>query len=95
MSSTPPPEHDADEPVEAGTAASTSLFDRWWWSAALWMVVGVGVIAYQSGPIRDGNTIGLTWVMVAVGALVAARGVMMLWTSWKAQGASSEPVDPS
>ena len=98
MSSTPPPEHDADEPVEAGPSESTSLFDRWWWSAALWMVVGVGVIAYQSGPIRDGNTIALTWVMVAVGALVAARGAMMLWTGWKdkkAKTASPDPADPS
>lgn len=71
------------------------MSDRWWWSAAVWMVVGGGVIAYQSGPIRTGSAIALTWMMVAVGALVAIRGAVMLWNAWKVERERQEPAAPS
>lgn len=79
MSSTPPPE---DESTQTEPASPRRLDERWWWSAALWIVVGGGVIAYQSGPIRDGSAFWLSWVMVAIGAAVAVRGVLKLREDW-------------
>ncbi len=92
MSSTPEPEDDA---TEVAPATRSPLTDRWWWSAALWMIVGGGVIVYQSGPIRSGSAIALTWVMVAVGALVAVRGLMMLRADWatERERRSSAPTE--
>ncbi|WP_372594267.1 hypothetical protein [Actinotalea sp.] len=92
MSTTPPPP-DGTHPEDEAPATRSALDDRWWWSAVLWMVVGVGVIAYQSGPIRTGTAIGLTWVLVAIGALVAARGALMLWRAWRAQQAAGAEPD--
>lgn len=91
MSSTPSPPDDSS--AEAAETRSP-LTDRWWWSAALWMVVGGGVIAYQSGPIRTGSAIALTWVMVAIGAVVAVRGAVKLWNDWKVERERQEPAAP-
>ena len=88
MSSTPPPPAGSDEPDESLPSRS-ALDDRWWWSAVLWMVVGVGVIIYQSGPIRSGTEIWLNWLMVTIGAVVAGRGAVMLWAAWRAHAAAT------
>ena len=89
MSSTPSP--DDDDASEAADPKPRRLDERWWWSAALRMVVGGGVIAYQSGPIRDGSAFWLTWVMVGVGAVVAVRGAMVLWSTWKVEQQRQDP----
>lgn len=72
-----------DEP-----AARTSLDSRWWWSAALWIVVGLGVIGYQSTAITAGDAIVLNWVMVAVGAAVAVVGLSSLKKAYDAHTAA-------
>ena len=81
-------------------AGNRSLDSRWWWSPALWIVVGACVIGYQSGPIRSGEAIFLNWVMVAVGAAVAVAGLISLKRAHAQQratgtGAAALPSDSS
>ena len=95
MSSTPSPQDEPQDENRSSLTGRQRLDTRWWWSPAMWMVVGVGVIVYQSGPISTGDTITLTWVMVAVGALVAVRGAWMLWTAWTAERAGATGSDAS
>lgn len=84
-------------PADDGTttwAGNRSLDSRWWWSPALMVVVGVAVIGYQSGPIRTGDAIVLNWVMVAVGAVVAAAGLLSLRRAYAEHRAAQAHDEP-
>ena len=73
-------------------AGNRSLDSRWWWSPFLWLVVGAAVIGYQSGPIRSGEAIVLTWVMVAIGAVVSVVGLVSLARAYAAHRATQAEV---
>ena len=98
---TPPPGRAARTPEPAVSAAdddtttwagNRSLDSRWWWSPFLWLVVGAAVIGYQSGPIRSGEAIVLTWVMVAIGAVVAAVGLVSFARAYATHRATQAEV---
>lgn len=59
-------------------AGNRSLDSRWWWSPALWIVVGLGVIAYQLGAYLGEGGMWLNAVMIAIGAGVALSGLVQL-----------------
>ena len=79
MPDDPKPDRAAEARDENLTwAGNRPLTNRWWWSSAVLIVAGLAVAGYQSGPIRDGESIALNWVMVAVGAGVAIAGLVSL-----------------
>ncbi|NCT90739.1 hypothetical protein GXB85_07240 [Cellulomonas sp. APG4] len=73
------PQGDGEERTWAG---NVPLDRRWWWSPALMVVVGIAVAAYQYSVIADGTAIALTWVMVAIGAVVTVAGLVQLKRAW-------------
>lgn len=73
--STPPPPTDDVEPIGG------PVTDRWWWSGALRLVGGVGIVAYQV-PVLPDDAIVLNWVMVVIGVGVAAWGLQRLWQDY-------------
>lgn len=79
-----PTQGDGEERTWAG---NVPLDRRWWWSPALMIVVGIAVAAYQYSVIADGSAIALTWVMVAIGAVVAVAGLVQLKRAWDVEQA--------
>lgn len=84
MSNTPADEtRPADDAAEAPEqeltwAGNVPLTKRWWWHGALWIILGGGVVAYQSPVLLGGEPLALTWVMVALGLVVVGAGVVEL-----------------
>lgn len=77
----PDPTDPAETPQERPDttwAGNRSLDSRWWWSPALWIVVGLGVIAYQLGAYFGEGGMWLNAVMIAIGAGVALSGLVQL-----------------
>lgn len=77
----PDPTDPAETPQERSDttwAGNRSLDSRWWWSPALWIVVGLGVIAYQLGAYLGEGGMWLNAVMIAIGAGVALSGLVQL-----------------
>lgn len=89
----PAPDDRSPVPSDDGAADRTwagnqPLDQRWWWSPALMVVVGIAVIAYQVGAFRgEGGGFWLNWVMVAAGAAVAVWGLVRLKHAWDAHQA--------
>ena len=80
----------ADETPDKQPDERRSINDNWWWSPALMLIVGLGVIGYQSTPILAGEAIVLNWVMVVIGAVVAVLGLMQLKTAYAAHRAQED-----
>ncbi|WP_129337132.1 hypothetical protein [Cellulomonas endophytica] len=72
----PVPPYDSSSPDSA--SGGTALRDRWWWSATLWLVLGLAVIGYQVEPLRGTNPLWANWLVAGLGLLVAAYGGVRL-----------------
>lgn len=73
----------ADE-QPANEALPSSLFDRWWWRSALWIVAGVVVAYMQVDVIKDGTALWLNWAMVGLAVLVVVIGAVRLARDYQA-----------
>lgn len=97
MSSTPsqPPTGDERSPgadTPSPWTGRTSLDRRWWWSATIMIVAGLGVIAYQVAAYRgEGGGMWLNAVMIVVGAAVAGWGLVQLRQDYASHRDRSEP----
>ncbi|MBX9245085.1 hypothetical protein ICW40_09735 [Actinotalea ferrariae] len=75
-------------------AGNQPLDQRWWWSPALMIVVGVVVIAFQvSAYTGDGGT-WLNAVMIAVGAAVVVAGLFSLRKAHRTKDAPPQGTAP-
>lgn len=80
-----------DERTWAGNAP---LDQRWWWSPALMIVVGVVVIAFQVSAYTGDGGIWLNAVMIAVGAAVVVAGLLSLRKAHRAKDAAAPDATP-
>ena len=71
----PPEDLEPQPSVEDGP---TSLRDRWWWSPALSIVLGLAVAGYQWGPLTGSGGFWGNWLIAAIGVGVAVSGVLRL-----------------
>lgn len=56
-----------------------SLDRRWWWHAAVMVIVGIAIIGFQWEVITTGQAIWGTWVMVVIGAVLIVAGGITAW----------------
>jgi amino acid transporter len=74
-----PNPRDEPQPTEPeGDDAPTSIRDNWWWSPSIGIVIGVVVVLFQVGPIRDTGGIWLNWVVAGLGIALAATSLARL-----------------
>lgn len=69
----------------APAPAGTALRDRWWWSPALSIVVGLVVIGYQLEAIRGPNPLWANWAVAALGLVVAGYGALRLLRAYRSR----------
>lgn len=74
----PAPRDEAHADKDQGESEPFSLTNRWWWSGTFRTVIGIVIAVLQWGPISDGYSNWLNFVMIAVGAAVAVWGVIDL-----------------
>jgi hypothetical protein len=65
-------------PSGASPAAGATLRDSWWWSPTLAVVVGLVVAGYQLDSLRSPDPLWISWVVAAIGVVVALVGLVRL-----------------
>lgn len=91
----PDPAETPQEQSDLTFAGNRSLDSRWWWSSMVWIVVGLGVIAYQLGAYFGEGGMWMNAVMIAIGAGVAIAGLVQLKRAHAEHVASQEPRSPA
>jgi len=71
----PRDEANAEDSDQDSEKKPFSVADRWWWSGTFRTVIGIVIAYLQFGPISEGHSNWMNWVMVAVGAAVAVWGI--------------------
>ncbi|KGM13411.1 hypothetical protein [Cellulomonas bogoriensis] len=74
MSGTPPPER-----------GSTSLTERWWWTAVVPIALGLVVVVYQLSAMLRGEGVWLNTVILVLGGASVGWGLLLLSRAWQVE----------
>lgn len=71
---------DADDAAAADDAADApiSARDRWWWSAAVRIIVGAVVVGFQWDFLVGPDAFWLNWLVAGIGLALVINGLRLL-----------------